>query len=134
MKNESDPGPKKAFSILVIEDDQVLCDLVSKKMDENGFSVSCIQDGEAAIEYLQKHKPHVVLLDLKIPKKDGFEVLAWIKDHIPQLPVLVFSNLNRPQDIEQALSLGAREYLLKVNYTPQEVIDRIFKVIHQTYF
>jgi DNA-binding response OmpR family regulator len=124
------------FSIFVIEDDRFLGDLVVRKLVQNGFDAPRAADGEEAIEYLKNNSPHLILLDLRIPKKDGFEVLEWLRrdSQKAKIPVIVLSNLNRTEDIERATQLGAKEYLVKVNHTPEEVVEKILHVLHETYF
>jgi CheY-like chemotaxis protein len=124
------------FTVLVVEDDRFLGELVVRKLEKNGFNAPRAADGEEAVEYLKKNNPHLILLDLRIPKKDGFEILSWLKEDPTRskIPVIVLSNLNRPEDVERAMQAGAKEYLVKVNYTPEEVMEKILKILHQVYF
>ena len=124
------------FSVLVVENDRYLGDLVVRKLIKNGFEAPRAADGEEAIEYLKRNNPHLVLLDLRLPKKDGFEVLEWIqKDPLKsKIPVIVLSNLNRSEDTDRAMKLGAKDYLVKVNYTPDDVVERVLHVLHKAYF
>lgn len=124
------------FSILVVEDDRFLGELVVRKLVQNGFDAPRVVDGEEAMDFLQKNNPHLILLDLRIPKKDGFEIMEWLHaDPVKsKTPVIVLSNLNRSEDVERAMKLGAKEYMVKVNYTPEEVVQKILEVLHRAYF
>ena len=124
------------FNIFVIEDDRFLGDLIVRKLIQNGFDAPRAADGEEALEYLAHNSPHLILLDLRIPKKDGFEILSWLqKDpNKSKIPVVVLSNLNRTEDVDRAMKMGAKEYLVKVNYTPEEVVDKILRTLHDSYF
>lgn len=122
--------------MFVVEDDLFLGDLMVRKLVQNGFDAPRVVDGEAAIEYLKHNNPHLVLLDLRVPKRDGFEVLEWMRQDAQKIkiPVIVLSNLNRSEDVERATKLGVKEYLVKVNYTPEEVVEKILHILHETYF
>ncbi len=124
------------FSIFVVEDDRFLGDLVVRKLIKNGFETVRATDGGEAIEYLKSHSPHLILLDLRLPTKDGFEVLEWLQSDPAKakIPVIVLSNLNRTEDTERATKLGAKEYMVKVDYTPDDVVERILRVLHAAYF
>lgn len=124
------------FNILVVEDDRFLGELVVRKLTNNGFNVVRAVDGEEAMAQLKENTPHLILLDLRIPKKDGFEILEWLKQDPTKakIPVIVLSNLNRTEDVDRATKLGAKDYLVKVNYTPAEVVERVLKILHETYF
>ena len=124
------------FSVLVVEDDPFLGDLIVRKLVKNGFETPRAGDGEEAIEYLKHNTPHLVLLDIRLPKKDGFEVLEWMQSDPmkAKIPVIILSNINQSEDTERAMKLGAKDYLVKVNYTPDDVVERILRVLHGTYF
>ncbi len=119
------------YSILIVEDDRHLQKILSDLLKEKGYSVLNAFDGEEALNILVSHTPHLILLDLILPKKDGFEVLKTIKDNYKtkNIPVIVLTNLEGSADIEKALELGAETYLVKANYKLEEILDKIKKVI-----
>lgn len=116
-------------TILIIEDDVFLSELMAKKLEGSGFKVIRAIDGQEGLEKVVSGKPDLILLDLILPGIDGFEVLKKIKDN-PQsssIPVIVLSNLGQREDIERGFDLGARDYLVKAQFTPDEIVDRVKK-------
>ena len=91
-------------------------------------------DGVAGMELARKELPDLILLDLIIPKKDGFAVLAELKDNkeTAHIPVIVLTNLEGSADVERALTLGATTYLVKTNYKLEEVAEKIKSIISPT--
>lgn len=121
--------------ILIIEDDKFFRDLISKKLDAGGFDVAKAVDGKEAFEYLRDNIPSLIILDLILPGMDGYEVLSVLKknEKWSQIPVVVLSNLGQREEIDRAMSLGADEYMVKVNYVPDEIIERVQSVIRKKY-
>ncbi|MFZ2303846.1 MAG: response regulator [Minisyncoccia bacterium] len=113
--------------VMIVEDDEHISKVYEIKLAKEGFATSLAVDGEEAVKKITIEKPDLILLDLMIPKKDGFGVLEDIKK-IPELagiPVIVLSNLGQHTDQDRALALGANEYLVKVDYPIQEVVNRV---------
>jgi len=121
--------PKK--TILLIEDDKFLRELISRKLTGEGFEVLEAVDGEAGIKKIKEEKPDLVLLDLILPGIDGFEVLAKLKEDpkISSIPVIILSNLDQREEMEKGLKLGAIDYLIKAHFTPGEIIEKIKAVL-----
>lgn len=116
-------------TILIIEDDVFLGDLMAKKLEDSGFKVVKAIDGREGLEKAATIKPNLILLDLILPGMDGFEVLKKIKDN-PQtssIPVIILSNLGQREDIERGFDLGAQDYLVKAQFTPDEIVERVKK-------
>ena len=113
--------------ILFIEDEPTLQKLVGRFLERKNYQVISALDGEAGLELTKKTKPDLILLDLILPKKDGFEVLEELKkDEITKnIPVIILTNLEGSTDVEKALSLGATTYLVKANYELEEVVKKI---------
>jgi len=113
--------------IFLVEDDASMQSLLRDAFESEGFTVRSARDGEEAITQLERLTPDIILLDIVLPKKDGFEVLQFIrsKEALKNTPVVLLTNLERSQDVEKALSFGATTYLVKANYTLQEIVDRI---------
>src|SRR3989344_6520909 len=118
---------KKSYKILLIEDEPDLVDLFGSSLRSAGFQVEAIENGEQALSTIKKIKPDLVLLDLIIPKKDGYEVLREIKcdQTVKNTLVYVFSNLTQKTEITRAFKLGAKEYLIKSDYTPSKLVAKI---------
>lgn len=114
-----------ANKILLIEDEDVLRDILLKGIRREGFDVSVAVDGEDGLRQIQEKKPDLVLLDMILPKMDGWEVLKRIKDRGIKVPVIIISNSGQPVDIKKALKLGARDYLVKANFGPAEILQKI---------
>jgi DNA-binding response OmpR family regulator len=113
--------------ILLVEDDPFLYKVLSQRLNEEGMDVHVATDGEAAIAEVGRIKPHLVLLDLILPKKSGFEVLSEIRgaSATAKLPVVVLSNLGQQEDIEQIEKLGVREYLVKADHSLSEMVEKV---------
>lgn len=113
--------------ILIIEDDKFLRELIARKLKAENFEVSEAVDGEEGLEKIKKEKPDLVLLDLILPGMDGFEVLEKKKvdSEIAKIPVIILSNLGQREDIERGLRLGAIDFLVKANFTPPEIIEKV---------
>lgn len=130
MKSEITPNPK----ILLIEDDTFLVGMYVKKIDQEHWRSIVANDGDRGLHLAKTEKPDCILLDILLPKMDGFLVLEELKrdPETSTIPVILLSNLGQTKDIERGISLGANEYLVKAHYMPSEVIDRIKKVIAET--
>lgn len=124
-------GSSSKKKVLIIEDDQFLRELISKKLFKEGYNVSEAFDGEEGIKKVKTEQPDLVLIDLILPGIDGFEVLSQMKadSNLTSIPVIILSNLGQKEDIEKGLKLGAVDYLIKAHFTPGEIIDKIRTVL-----
>ncbi|MFH1462418.1 MAG: response regulator [bacterium] len=113
--------------ILIVEDEKILMDMYKDKFVQVGFNVVTASSAEEGLEKVVKENPDLVLLDILLPKGNGISFLKKLrKDPKTSFVVVVaFSNFDDPEVKAEALSLGVKDYLLKTNYTPQEIIDRI---------
>ncbi len=113
--------------ILIIEDDEFLRSLTAKRLEQDGYVVATAADGESALPKAKESAPALILLDLLLPGLSGFEVLEQIKAEgsLKDLPVIVFSNLGQKEDIEKAKKLGATDFLIKANFTLDDVAEKI---------
>lgn len=113
--------------VLVIEDEEFIVRALQDNLASEGYSVSVAMDGEAAFDEIKKKKPDMVLLDLLLPKKNGFDVLKELKANPDWrlIPVVVLSNLGEDTDIKRALDLGAADYFVKSQHPIQEVIEKV---------
>ncbi|MDP3784878.1 MAG: response regulator [bacterium] len=117
--------------ILIIEDDAALSGSLAQRLKAEGFEVSLAPDGEAGLKILETSRPDLILLDLVLPRKTGFEVLSELKKRkeLAAIPILVLTNLESPFDIEKALQFGVKEYLVKANYSLNEIVKKIKQVL-----
>lgn len=113
--------------VLVVEDDEHIAKVYQIKLAKEGIESSLAVDGESAVAKIISEKPDLVILDLMIPKKDGFGVLEDLQKIPGHLnpPIIVLSNLGQKSDQDRALALGAKEYLVKVDNPIQEIIDKV---------
>jgi DNA-binding response OmpR family regulator len=120
-----------AQTILVIEDDKFLRELIMRKLIEEGYEVIEAIDGEEGLRKIKEQKPNLVLLDLILPGIDGFEVLSRMKEDpdLTSIPVIILSNLGQRDDVERGLKLGAVDYLIKAHFTPGEIIEKIKNIL-----
>ena len=117
--------PKQRKAILIVEDEKPMARALELKLTKEGFDAQSVYDGEAAIEILQKQKFDFILLDLVMPKADGFKVLEAIGKMKIKTPVIVLSNLAQQEDTQKAKELGAQEFFVKSNVPLAEVVDYI---------
>ena len=113
--------------ILIVEDDIFLQGLEAGKLKKSGFDIAAARNGTEAIAQITTPGIDLILLDLILPDFDGFEVLAKIKEAklAKPIPVIVFSNLSGDKDIEKAKKLGAVDFMVKSNFTLDELIEHI---------
>jgi len=128
---EETNNASKGKKVLVVEDDKFLRELFVKKLFNEGFDVKNSIDAQGAFQIITEGKPDIILLDLILPGVDGFEILAKIKadENIADIPVLILSNLGQQEDIDRAMSLGAHDFLVKANFTLDEIVTRVKKVL-----
>jgi len=119
--------------ILLVEDEQIMLNLLQRKLTEEGYEVSIAKDGEEGLKVMEEIKPDIVLLDIVMPKKGGFEVMEEMqKDpNLKRIPVIIISNSGQPVELSRAQKLGARDWLIKTEFDPQEVIDKVKKQLWQ---
>ena len=122
-----------AKTILIVEDDKFLRELIAKKLIKENFEVSEAIDGEEGIKKIKEEKPDLILLDLILPGIDGFEVLSQMKKEstLASIPVIILSNLGQKEDVEKGLKMAAVDFLIKAHFTPGEIIDKIKATLRQ---
>lgn len=119
-------------NILIVEDDFFVTRAYTIKFEKENFNVNSIGDGEAAIEFLKKNPlPDLIMLDLMIPKKSGFEVLKEIRENNDwkKVPVVILSNLGQEEEIKKGKEFGVVDYIIKAETSIEEVIVRIKKFL-----
>ncbi len=132
-KLANNPRIKDMKKILFVEDETALQKTFGDILKEEGYEIFTALDGEMGLRMAKEKKPDLILLDLILPKMDGFELLGNLKadPDTKDIPVIILTNLERVEDIEKALELGATTYLVKANYTLKEVVDKVKQVIEK---
>ncbi|MDP3764290.1 MAG: response regulator [bacterium] len=120
-----------SHKILLVEDDPFLLDMYSTKFKEVGFDVVVAQDGEMGLAKAKEIMPELILLDIVLPKKDGFEVLKILKSDpvMAKIPVVMLTNLGLDSDVKRGLELGAQSYIIKAHFTPTEVVAKVKDIL-----
>ncbi|KPJ54720.1 hypothetical protein AMJ47_03755 [Parcubacteria bacterium DG_72] len=120
-----------AKKILIIEDDKLLASLLKKKLKKEGYEVLVTFQGDKGLSKAKEIMPDLILLDIIMPVMNGFEVMEKIqKDQdLAKIPIIIVSNSGQPVEIGRAQELGARDWLIKAEFDPQEVVDKVKKQI-----
>ncbi len=120
-------------TILMVEDQAGFRRIYHDMLEKEGYEVWEAQDREEGLEMVKSRKPHLVLLDLGLPKIDGFEVLKRIRADADtaQMPVIIFSVLGDPKDVKKGQEMGANDYTVKGFYTPRQVLSKIKNLMNQ---
>lgn len=120
-----------AKKILIVEDDKFLREPIVQRLLKEGYDILEAIDGEKGIEIAKEEKPDLILLDLILPGIDGFEVLSSIKKETEtsSIPVVILSNLGQRNDVQKALELGAKDYIIKAHFTPGEIVLRVGELL-----
>jgi len=123
----------KNIKILIIEDDPFLLNMYSTKFEMEDFEVISADNGEDGLKKIKNINPDIVLLDILMPKMNGFEVLEHIQknddEKIKKIPIILLTNLNQREDIERGMKLGAVDYLIKAHFMPSEVVGKIMTAL-----
>ena len=121
--------------ILLIEDDPFLIDIYTTKLKESDFTVEVASDGEKGLKELTEKSFDLLLLDIVLPRIDGWEIMEKIKDlksnfkQLEGLKIVILSNLGQKEEVEKGMELGATKYLIKAHYTPSEVVAEIEQLL-----
>jgi CheY-like chemotaxis protein len=120
--------------ILLVEDDAILVEMYQAKFELEGHDVKIATNGEECLAILKEYSPELILLDILMPKLNGFHVLKEIKKQpsLRQIPVILLTNLGQAEvdmNRELARALGVNDYLIKSQHTPDEVVTRVVKVL-----
>lgn len=120
-----------AKTVLVVEDDMFLAQLLTNRLEKAGVSVLRAADGEEGLKFLRTQKPSLVLLDLILPKKSGFEVLEEVRvdPALQGTPIIIVSNLGQEADISKGKELGAVEYFIKAKTSIDGLVERVVQIL-----
>lgn len=122
------PDKKK---ILLVEDEPMIADMYATKFSLEGYDVVTAHDGAEGLAMAKSEKPDIILLDIIMPKLDGFATLKAIRDDasIKPAPVILLTNLGQEDDIKKGKELGADDYFVKANHPPQEIVEKVTTVL-----
>lgn len=113
--------------VLLVEDEEMLRTMYATKFEMAGFEILKAEDGAKGLELAKKEPPDIILLDIIMPKLDGFAVLKELRKEIKtkKIPVILLTNLAQDDDIKKGKELGANDYFVKANHTPAEVVEKV---------
>lgn len=125
------PEDKKT-KVLIVDDDTFLASIYATKLELEGFGVVQAHDGEEGVKAAMREMPDLILLDVLMPKLDGFEALKKLKadEQTKNIPVIMLTNLGQKEDIDKGINEGAVDYLIKAHFVPAEAVDKIRKVLN----
>ena len=117
--------------MLIVEDEKSIRESLQEAFEDGNFEVLTEEDGESVMDVVKEEEPDIILLDIILPKKDGFEVLSELKGEVgtKNIPVILSTNLSDPSDIQKALDLGATTYLVKSNYSLDDIVKKVGSLI-----
>ncbi len=120
-----------AKKILIIEDEEILADLLEKKLTQVGYEVSVANDGIEGLDKVKESIPDLILLDIVMPRMGGFDVMRELQKNqdFSKIPIVIISNSGQPVELDLAQKLGAKDWLIKTDFDPQEVLDKVVKQI-----
>jgi DNA-binding response OmpR family regulator len=119
--------PKK---VLVVEDEELIAKPLTMKLKLSGFDVKNAFNGEEALEILAKEKFDLIILDLLMPKLDGFGVLTELRNWGDKTPVVVATNLNQAEDVSRVFELGVSNYYVKADTTLDQIVEHVWRAIN----
>jgi len=123
----------RKVTVLIVEDEPMLADMYATKFAMEGFEPSKAHDGQAGIELALAENPDIILLDIIMPKLDGFAALKVLRadPKTQSTPIILLTNLGQDEDIKKGKELGATDYFVKANHTPAEVVQKVHEVLKQ---
>ena len=125
---------KTGYRILLVEDEDFLRRIFKLRLTSEGYEVTDVESGEAAWEALKESLPHLIILDLYLPRMSGFEFLERVKarPELSHVAVLILSGLGQDSDIRRGLELGAKEYVIKTKLKPSQFLEKVSKLLKET--
>jgi CheY-like chemotaxis protein len=123
-----------AKKILIIEDEEILSNLLKDKLTELGYEAYIVDDGIHGLEAIREIVPDLILLDIVMPRMGGFELMEKMQEDssIKNIPVVIISNSGQPVEIDKAKQLGAKDWLIKTEFDPQEVVEKVVAQIGES--
>lgn len=123
--------PTKPTTILLVEDEKMLAEMYTTKFSMEGFTVQKAFDGQQGVELAKQYKPDIILLDVIMPKIDGFGALKMLKQDpaLKNIPVIMLTNLGQEDDVKKGKELGAVDYFVKSNHSPSEIVEKVKAIL-----
>lgn len=120
-----------AKKILIIEDEEIVLNLLIRKLSTEGYEIEYARDGEEGLRMMKISSPDLVLLDIIMPKLGGFEVMEEMQkdERLKKIPVIIVSNSGQPVELTKAKELGAKDWLIKTEFDPQEIVEKVVSQI-----
>jgi len=117
--------------ILLIEDEEIMIELLERKLLQEGYEVLVARDGEEGLRLMRENWPNLILLDIILPKMGGFDVLKEMEKNpsLKKIPVIIISNSGQPVELSRAIRFGVKDWLIKTQFEPQELIDKVVRQI-----
>ncbi len=118
-----------AKKILIIEDEEIMMNLLKEKLSMEGYDVSTARNGEEGVLKMREINPDLILLDIVMPKLGGFGVMEIMRkdDKLKKIPIIIISNSGQPVELDRVKKLGASDWLIKTEFDPQEVLEKVKK-------
>lgn len=134
MQAAGDPRPPRIAKghIMIVEDDVFVSDIYQVKVHVEGYDAIVAMNGMEAVKHLEEgKKPDLILLDIVMPYMDGMETLKRLNanEEWKNIPVIMLTNLSDKSQVEECLSLGAKDYIIKSHFTPSEVMAKVYAVL-----
>jgi len=122
---------KKVYQILIVEDESVLQQSLVNKIQRDGWQASSALNGEEGLRSLKRKKPDLILLDIRMPKMGGLEMLKEVRKKYDkkELPVIILTNYDEKENVSRSLELGAEIFLVKANYSLDDIMEKIKEVL-----
>ncbi len=113
--------------VALIEDDPLIAEMYTTKFTKEGYDIKHAADGAAGLALVKQIKPDIILLDIIMPKMDGFQVLTELRKEaaFKETPVVMLTNLGQEEDVQKGRALGATDYFIKTNFTPAAIVDKV---------
>jgi len=117
----------KKILVALIEDDPLIAEMYTTKFKKEGFDLKHAPDGETGLQLIKDAKPDIILLDIIMPKLDGFQVLKQLRilPDFKDTPVIMLTNLGQEEDVQKGRQYGATDYFIKTNFTPAAIVDKV---------
>lgn len=117
--------------ILLVEDEELIAELVQRKLQDEGYYVFVARDGEDALKQIRERRPDLILLDMILPRLNGFDVLAELEkdEGVKLIPVIIISNSGESEEIKRAKAAGVRDWLVKTDFDLKEMVEKVRRQI-----
>lgn len=119
------------MKILILEDEEIILDLLSKKLLQEGYEVKTSRNGKEGMLMMEKEIPDLVLTDVIMPEKNGFDVISEMKqsEALKNVPIIIISNSGQPVEIDKAKAFGVSDWVIKTEFDPNEIIQKVDKIL-----